>query len=213
MKFSFDEVDVSWRPFFQQRESAINSTLTNLTGVDIAPTRESIFRAFRRPLDEVKIVIVGQDPYPAQGVADGLAFSTGSEHARPASLRNIFKEYVSDLSYELPKGNDLSPWAESGVFLLNRTLTTSVGHRNAHVDSNWKDFTCEVVKYVSQRNVVGILWGRYAQDLSPFFQRSIISPHPSPLSAHRGFFGSRPFSRANDALIEMNVAPVNWKLP
>lgn len=213
MEFSLKEVDSSWWPFFAERETAINSILEPLVGHDIAPARDSIFRAFLTPLDKVKVVILGQDPYPGIGVADGLAFSTLAGTSRPASLRNIFKEYTTDLSYDLPQSNDLTPWATSGVLLLNRTLTTTIGSRNAHVDSGWKELTAVVVQYLAQRDVVGILWGKYAEELSPYFQRSIISAHPSPLSAHRGFFGSRPFSRTNEFLLDMNISPVDWKLP
>ena len=211
MNFSFTEVDSSWEGFFTPWVVHLDAILNQLEGLEIAPERENVFRAFRLPLDRIKVVIVGQDPYPGVGVADGLAFSTTNE-SRPASLRNIYNEYCSDLHFDSPVSNDLTSWAENGVLLLNRTLTTLVGVRNAHLDNGWREFTEAVVLLLGQRGVVGILWGKNAEELAPHFPESIISPHPSPLSARRGFFGSQPFSRANRILAANGIPEVDWKL-
>lgn len=213
MDFSLSEVDSSWVPFFDKKVGAINSILSELEFSKITPARNDIFRAFRAPIEEVKVVIIGQDPYPGLGVADGLAFSTQNGKKIPASLRNIFKEYSSDLSLETPTTTDLSSWSTQGVMLLNRTLTTAVGERNAHLDNGWREITFEIASHLGSRDVIAILWGKEAADLAPLFSQSIISPHPSPLSAYRGFFGSRPFSRVNSILQSKKMHPIDWKLP
>jgi uracil-DNA glycosylase len=182
-----------------------------LEGEQIAPARESIFRAFTFPLDNLRVLILGQDPYPGVGVADGLAFSS-STLPIPASLRNIFKEYSEDLGLPLPKSADLTSWADRGVLLLNRTLTTSIGERNAHISHGWSSFTFSVAQFLAERQIVAILWGANARELAPLFSHRIESAHPSPLSARRGFFGSKPFSKANEILIELGREPINWKL-
>ena len=212
MVFSLNEVHPSWQPFFSTQTVAIESVLASLAGVEVTPSREYIFRAFRYPLDEVKVVIFGQDPYPGKGIADGLAFSSQAGQKVPASLRNIFQEYSNDLNLPVPRNPDLTRWAENGVLLLNRTLTTVVGESNAHLDSQWKSLTFEIARYLSSRKVVAILWGNYAKELAPLFKDVIESPHPSPLSARRGFFGSKPFSKANETLVGLNREPVDWRL-
>jgi uracil-DNA glycosylase len=212
MKFSLTEVDSSWHDFFEIHIDQLNEILENLVGTDFTPERENIFRVFRTPLQEVRVVMFGQDPYPGKEVADGLAFSCRAGTPIPASLRNIFKEYVSDLSLASPTSADLSSWSAQGVLLLNRSLTTVVGERNAHLGLRWQEFTLAVAKYLAQRQVVAILWGAYARELAPYFPHVIESPHPSPLSAHRGFFGSRPFSQANDLLLKIGREPIDWKL-
>lgn len=212
MKFDFSEVHDSWKPLFERNEERINRIFESLSGLDIAPARENVFRAFRKPLGEVKVLILGQDPYPGEGVADGLAFSTLPGNPLPASLRNIFKEYVEDLGYPNPISNDLSPWSERGVLLLNRTLTTTVGESNVHLTQGWREFTHDVALELSRRDVVAILWGKNARELAPLFECRIESAHPSPLSARRGFFGSRPFSQVNRLLVEKGLEPINWQL-
>jgi uracil-DNA glycosylase len=157
-------------------------------------------------------VIFGQDPYPGELVADGLAFSTPIINKVPASLRNIFKEYQSDLSLPAPTTSDLTPWSRSGVLLLNRSLTTISGARNAHQASQWKVLTESIAQMLGERDVVAILWGNFARELSPLFALKIESAHPSPLSAHRGFFGSRPFTRANALLEGSGRSAIEWKL-
>jgi uracil-DNA glycosylase len=213
MKFSLDEVDVSWHRVFTQHIEHIQSILQQLEGEEIAPPREHIFRAFRQPLESVRVLIVGQDPYPTLNAADGLAFSFSSTDQKlPASLRNIFREYSDDLQVPTPNNGDLGRWSENGVMLLNRTLTTLVGERNTHVNLGWKLFTDSVASYLGERGVIAILWGTHAQELSPFFKEYITSAHPSPLSAYRGFFGSKPFSRVNEILIGRGRAPIDWTL-
>lgn len=213
MDFSFDEVDASWHPIFSRHINLIESILQQLDGEEIAPPRNFIFRAFRQPLDNVRVIIVGQDPYPTLNAADGLAFSYSSpEEKIPASLRNIYREYSDDLHLPVPNDGDLTRWSENGVLLLNRTLTTLIGERNAHLNLGWKAFTDSVAAELGDRGVIAILWGSHAQELSAFFQESIESVHPSPLSAYRGFFGSKPFSRANEILIAQGKTPINWSL-
>ncbi len=208
--FSLEEIHSSWHPFFSGQIATINQILSSLVALLVTPKRDSIFRAFTLPLDEVKVVIFGQDPYPGIGVADGLAFSTSK--AIPASLRNIFKELSSDIGCDIPVSGDLSRWATEGVLLLNRTLTTLEGQRNAHVETEWKEITRAVAQLLGERGVVAILWGSHAQELSHYFEDAISSPHPSPLSSYRGFFGSKPFSRANEVLISKGKTPIDWKL-
>lgn len=211
MNFSLEEVDPSWRPFFSQHAEDINEILASLNIEEVSPSRLNIFRAFTFPLDNVRVLLVGQDPYPGAGVADGLAFSSQTAPI-PASLRNIFKEYSQDLDFPTPSSADLTSWAMSGVMLLNRTLTTAVGERNAHLSTGWRSFTYEVAQFLAERDVVAILWGRNAGELAPLFKYRIESAHPSPLSARRGFFNSQPFSKTNELLVEMGKAPIDWKL-
>jgi uracil-DNA glycosylase len=209
-KFSLDEVHPSWEQFFTGHIDAINEILASLPEESATPTRDRIFRAFSLDLEKIKVVIFGQDPYPGVGVADGLAFS--SPLSIQASLRNIFTELSDDVKIAKPTSADLSPWAERGVLLLNRSLTTVVGERNAHVSEGWHSITLSCAQYLGERDVVAILWGSYAQQLSHLFNHSISSAHPSPLSAYRGFFGSKPFSRANKELISLGKEPVDWSL-
>ena len=212
MKLPLDGVDHSWLTLFHEEQSHLESILDSINQVDYLPGFAQIFRAFEQPLPEIKVVIFGQDPYPGEGVADGLAFSSQAGNPIPASLRNIFKELVSDLEIPTPASADLSKWAQSGVMLLNRSLTTATGERKAHHAYGWSDFTQKVAQILAKRDVVAILWGNNARELAPLFKYRIESAHPSPLSAHRGFFGSRPFSRANEMLIELDREPVNWSL-
>jgi len=144
-----------------------------------------------------------------------LAFSIPeSEIDFPPSLKNIFKELKSDMGVEAPKSGDLSPWAEEGVVLLNRSLTCRIGESNSHLDAGWRIFTDSCVSKIAELGAVAILWGKNAQECSSYFHpdRLITSPHPSPLSAHRGFFGSKPFSRANIALAASGKSLIDWSL-
>lgn len=211
MEFSLTEVDPSWRPFFTEHTLKIEAILRDLDFNEIAPPRADIFRAFTYPLDNIRVLIIGQDPYPGQGVADGLAFSSKALPI-PASLRNIFIEYQSDLGLHPPANADLSSWAKNGVLLLNRALTTTIGLRNAHISKGWSELTYALSQYLAAREIVAILWGNNARELAPLFTHRIESAHPSPLSARRGFFGSRPFSRANEMLLEMGKEPIDWKI-
>jgi uracil-DNA glycosylase len=213
MKFSLEEVHPSWRDFLASHVESINEILSGLNQSEITPERSLIFTAFQRPLHAVKVLIVGQDPYPTVGVANGLAFSVNPGAAIPASLRNIFKEYCDDLDLPTPTTGDLSPWSEQGVLLLNRVLTTVIGKRNAHQDSQWSAITEDLARYLGEREIVAILWGASAKTLAEYFNEPILSAHPSPLSAYRGFFGSQPFTKVNALLTSTGREPINWKLP
>ena len=169
---------------------------------------------FRDPLDNVKVLILGQDPYPNPLHAMGLAFSVSSEVQKlPQSLKNIFTEYVSDTGFPKPMTGDLSPWSNQGVALMNRTLTIEPGVSNSHSKIGWREFTLRAAHVMAQRSVVAILWGSYAQELGHLFTNKIESVHPSPLSAYRGFFGSKPFSQSNLLLEKIGAKTIDWRLP
>jgi uracil-DNA glycosylase len=183
----------------------------------MTPLPESILQAFATPPHAIRALILGQDPYPGAGHATGLAFSVGrGVHPLPPSLRNIRDEYSRDLGLPLPAHGDLSRWTRHGVLLLNRHLTTLVGSPGAHRSLGWSRFTDLVVGGLVARNhfFIPILWGREAQELAPLLGPlpRIESAHPSPLSARLGFFGSRPFTRANRLLEERNLNPIDWGL-
>jgi uracil-DNA glycosylase len=184
------------------------------------PHGDHVFRAFSRPLAEVKVLIVGQDPYPTPGHPVGLSFSVAPGVAPPKSLVNIFTELVDDLGVPRPTSGDLTPWADAGVMLLNRSLTVCPGRPASHRGRGWEPVTDQAIRTLALRAKEGvpltaILWGRDAQslkgELSPI--PWVESVHPSPLSAHRGFHGSRPFSRVNRMLEEQGGTPVDWRLP
>ena len=182
------------------------------------PAGRNVLRAFSQPFDEVRVLIVGQDPYPTPGHAVGLSFSVAPDvRPLPASLVNIFREYTADLGLPEPTTGDLSPWAEHGVLLLNRALTVAPHRPASHRGKGWEEVTEEAIRGLAARGtpLVAILWGRDARNLRPLLGGvpSIESAHPSPMSARGGFFGSRPFSRANQLLIEQGAEPVDWKLP
>lgn len=184
------------------------------------PDGPNVLRAFSFPFDEVSVLIVGQDPYPTPGHPVGLSFSVAPEvRPIPRSLANIFTEYTADLGYPRPANGDLTPWSTRGVMLLNRVLTVAPGNPASHRGKGWEAVTECAIRALAarQRPMVAILWGRDAATLRPMLAGPhcavIESPHPSPLSARRGFFGSRPFSRANDLLTQMGSAPIDWRLP
>jgi uracil-DNA glycosylase len=184
------------------------------------PAGEHVLRAFSRPLAEVKVLIVGQDPYPTPGHPVGLSFSVAPGVPPPKSLVNIFRELVDDLGVPLPTSGDLTPWVDRGVMLLNRSLTVTPGQSASHRGRGWEAVTDQAIRTLALRAKEGapltaILWGRDAQSLKPELAPIpwVESVHPSPLSAHRGFFGSRPFSRVNRMLEEQGGAPVDWRLP
>ncbi|MFI6096691.1 uracil-DNA glycosylase [Lentzea sp. NPDC051213] len=182
------------------------------------PAGENVLRAFKQPFHQVKVLIVGQDPYPTPGHAVGLSFSVAPDvRPLPKSLVNIYKEYAEDLGHPLPSNGDLTPWSEAGVLLLNRALTVQPGKANAHQGKGWEAVTEQAIKALAARDapLVSILWGRNARNLRPLLEPlpCIESAHPSPLSAHAGFFGSKPFSRANEMLEKQGAEPVDWKLP
>ena len=189
----------------------------NASGRGYLPAGNDVLRAFTYPFDEVKVIIVGQDPYPTPGHAMGLSFSTApGVRPLPRSLVNIFKEYSSDLGLPMPEDGDLTPWSEQGVALFNRVLSVQPGKAGSHRGKGWEEVTEHALRALAERGkpLVAILWGRDAQTAAKFLGDTprIESPHPSPLSASRGFFGSRPFSRANQALEKMGAQPVNWAL-
>ncbi len=185
----------------------------------IHPSSKDIFRAFElTSFKNVKIIILGQDPYHGPNQANGLAFSVNSEVRFPPSLLNIFKEYSKDLNLPIPIDGNLSAWAERGVLLLNSILTVESGSPGSHKDFGWEQFTNQIIKALSDKksNLVFILWGAYAQSKKILIDSSkhliIASPHPSPLSAHRGFFGSKPFSKTNDYLRKNKNEEIDWKI-
>ena len=183
------------------------------------PAGENVLRAFKQPFADVRVLIVGQDPYPTPGHAVGLSFSVAPEVRRlPGSLVNIFREYSEDLGYPTPTTGDLTPWAERGVLLLNRVLTVQPGKPGSHRGKGWEEVTDQAIRALAARKtepLVAILWGRDARTLVPLLEGipAIESAHPSPYSAANGFFGSRPFSRANHLLEQEGAQPVDWKLP
>jgi len=180
------------------------------------PASDAILRAFTTPLADVRVLIVGQDPYPTPGDPVGLSFSVPSGHPLPRSLQNMATELRNDTGEELRSG-DLSPWQAQGVMLLNRVLTVSPGAPASHRGRGWEHFTEAAIRALVARGgpLVAILWGRDAQSLAPLLGDTprIESAHPSPLSASRGFFGSKPFSRANALLNSQNSGPIRWETP
>jgi uracil-DNA glycosylase len=194
-----------------------------LSKIPIYPPKPLIFNAFfATPFEQVKVVIMGQDPYHGAGQAHGLCFSVPPGVAPPPSLQNIFKELASDMGIPLPKQGCLLPWAEQGVLLLNATLTVRQGEPLSHHKRGWEQFTDAVIATLAQREepVVFVLWGRSAQDKCRFLETAELqkrhfllkAPHPSPLSAHNGFFGSRPFSQINKILASLGKKPIDWRL-
>lgn len=188
------------------------------------PASHNILRAFTIPFESIKVLIVGQDPYPTPGHPVGLSFCVSPDvRPIPKSLINIYQEMHDDLGLPIPANGDLTPWCRQGVMLLNRCLTVQVGRPNSHHGKGWEHITEEAIRALNARvdedgrpkPLVAILWGRNAQSLEPLLTHAFIikSPHPSPLSASRGFFGSKPFSRANAALQSMGAEPVDWSLP
>ena len=189
-------------------------------GKNILPSEALRFNALNStPLDQVKVVILGQDPYPTVGHAHGLCFSVLPDVTPlPKSLLNINKELLDDLNIDNSHTGYLQPWAEQGVLLLNAVLSVEAGKANAHQNRGWEQFTDAVIQTIDQQNehCVFILWGAYAQKKGKIIDRQkhfvIETPHPSPLSAYRGFYGSKPFSQTNNYLIKHNKTPINWQL-
>ncbi len=186
-------------------------------GRSYLPAGEHVLRAFSRPLSQVRVLIVGQDPYPTPGHPVGLSFSVAA-HVRPIprSLQNIYAELQADLGIRPAVSGDLTPWFQQGVLLLNRVLTVQPGRSGSHRGKGWEQVTQQAIEALVARGgpLVAILWGRDAQSLIPMLGAVpyIASAHPSPLSAAAGFFGSRPFSRANDLLVQAGGEPVDWEL-
>jgi uracil-DNA glycosylase len=202
------------RDFFQHLVSYVKDEYQNH---QVFPPGKEIFNAFYQcPFDAVKVVILGQDPYHGPGQAHGLSFSVKPGVPFPPSLLNILKEIKSDIGKDMPPNGDLTRWAQQGVFLLNATLTVRANQAGSHQNQGWETFTDEVIKAISEhkKNVVFMLWGAYAQkkaDLIDSGKHLVLkAPHPSPLSAHRGFLGCRHFSMANHYLNQKNIEPIIW---
>ena len=220
-------IDQSWKsaleaewdkPYFIQLTDFVREEYRHNPKTTFPPPAQ-IFAAFDScPFDNVKVVIPGQDPYHGPGQANGLCFSVNRGVQAPPSLQNIFKEVQTDMGLPAPStDNDLSRWARQGVLLLNSTLTVEAHRPTSHQGHGWEQFTDDVIRTLndSKEHLVFILWGSYAIKKGAFIDRNkhlvITSPHPSPLSAYRGFFGSRPFSRTNAYLVQNGIAPIDWR--
>ena len=185
----------------------------------IYPKQNEVFNAFRYTnYEDLKVVILGQDPYHGPNQAEGLSFSVSNEVIKPPSLKNIFKELESDLGIPFPEANSLKPWAKEGVLLLNAVLTVEEHTPTSHKDKGWEIFTDNVIKTINKKEepVVFILWGSYARSKKEFITNPnhyiIESPHPSPFSAYNGFFGSKPFSKTNEFLKSKGIKEINWRV-
>ncbi len=207
------------QPYMQELSAFLEQETT--AGKHILPATTDRFNALNKtPLDEVKVVILGQDPYPTPGHAHGLSFSVQADvKPLPRSLSNINKELLSDLGIDNSHTGCLAPWAEQGVLLLNTVLTVEAGHAGSHQKRGWETFTDHIIRIISEQAepCVFILWGKQAQNKTGLIatqrHKIIATAHPSPLSARRGFFGSKPFSRTNDFLVVQGRAAVDWVLP
>ncbi|HUN37073.1 MAG TPA: uracil-DNA glycosylase [Trebonia sp.] len=190
-------------------------------GQTYLPSGDNVLRAFKQPFADVRVLIVGQDPYPTPGHAVGLSFSVDPSVKKiPGSLVNIFREYSQDLGYARPSTGDLTPWTERGVLLLNRVLTVRPGKPASHRGKGWEAVTEQAIRALAARHedgnpLVAILWGKDARSLAPLLGKvpCIESAHPSPMVVNGDFFGSRPFSRANQLLADLGASPVDWQLP
>lgn len=211
----FDSVHPDWEPLFQAQRGLLDRILPQLQGKNFVPKSEDIFRAFSTSPRGYRVLILGQDPYPNPEHAVGLAFAVPPNTSPlPPSLKNILIELESDLGVSVEK-SDISHWQSKGVMLLNRHLTTVANETGAHFQLGWDEFTKATVQYllqVRQNKLVAILWGSKAQELKQDLAdaKTISSVHPSPLSSYRGFFGSKPFSKANAMLLEMGEKPIDW---
>ena len=202
---------INLREFLKQEKAA---------GYKIYPKGGDIFNAFSKtPFDQLKVVIIGQDPYHGVNQAHGLSFSVQKGITPPPSLKNIYKELVTDIpGFTIPNHGDLTEWAEQGVLLLNATLTVRDSTPASHQKKGWEEFTDQVIKTISEKKegIVFILWGSYAQAKAELIDQKkhfiIKSPHPSPFSADRGFFGSKPFSKTNAILIKEGKKPIDWQI-
>ena len=208
----------SWQEALRDQRPALDSLETKLADLpNLTPSSDKVMRALEMPVQAVRVLIVGQDPYPELSVACGLAFAIAQNQTnQPASLRNIVKELRSDQPTANSGGN-LEAWSSQGVLLLNRHLTTLVGQSNAHAKVGWQGFTDAVIEALvaaKGRNFVALLWGNRAQELGSKLGAVpiVAGVHPSPLSAYRGFFGSRPFTRVNEYLLEQGLEPIDWQL-
>jgi uracil-DNA glycosylase len=217
----FEAMHPNWQAWLAQLEPVLRQIEDRVNReIDVTPDLPSVMRAFEQDPSKVKVVIIGQDPYPTKGDAVGLAFAMNADSKMPRSLVNIMKELESDLGIEAKTQADLSKWIDQGVLLLNRTLTTQIGKAGAHSKLGWDEFTAAALRELANRNdLVFILWGTPAIELGRHIaagasKRCVLleSTHPSPLSAYRGFFGSKPFSKTNKHLVALGLEPVDWSL-
>lgn len=214
----FEQMHPSWQAALADAKPLLESIEAKLSAQngEYVPARQFVMRAFEQPLDEIRVLIVGQDPYPTAGHAIGLSFAVNTDvKPLPRSLKNILIELKDDIGKHVPAEGDLSKWSEQGVLLLNRHLTTDLAEAGAHGEIGWAAFTDRVINVLNRklgRKLVAILWGAQAQQLSGALCDCTVisSAHPSPLSARRGFFGSKPFSKTNNALIEVGEQPIDW---
>ena len=208
----FDQLHSDWKEVLAQHRELVSVIESKLVDCDHVPDFSNVFRSLTRPIASTKVVIFGQDPYPSKGHAHGLAFSVDqSVSPLPPSLRNIFAELSADIGVARTSG-DLSDWFDQGVLLVNRLLTTETGTSFAHANLGWQQVTNTVAQELGKHEVVAILWGKSAGELAPYFRTELRleSAHPSPLSAYRGFFGSKPFSKANAILDKHGIQKISW---
>ena len=214
----FSLVPNSWRPILQSHESAINSIGHELQrradlGERILPDKKWVFRALEIEPSAVKVLVVGQDPYPNTSDACGLAFSVSARKSGlPGSLMNIQKEIITDIGSTITADGDLSKWSAQGVMLLNRTLTVTAGQSGSHSTLGWSEITQNIVAHCASMGAIALLWGNSARELAHLFAESkrVEGVHPSPLSAHRGFLGSKPFSKINQILENEGKSAISW---
>jgi uracil-DNA glycosylase len=209
----FESLPPSWKVPLAGEKENFERIQQFLNHRDFIPQENNIFNALTIPPEKIRVVIVGQDPYPNPAHAMGLSFSVpNSISPLPASLQNIFKELESDCGISNRNG-DLSYWRDQGVLLINRILTTDRGSSLAHIGIGWEQITKRIVGIAAQRQVIAVLWGNKAQELAGLFPHQLVlaSAHPSPLSAYRGFFGSKPFSKINSMLVEAGQVPIDWR--
>lgn len=209
----FDQLHPDWKSELAEYKKQISKIEAQLNWQHVTPPAHQVFRALQQPITSIKVVIFGQDPYPGMGHAHGYAFSAErSVKPIPASLKNIFQELSNDLGGEIRQDSQLEDWANQGVLLLNRILTTNIGVSLAHKSVGWQEITNAVAEVLGKHRVVAILWGKSAGELRHYFKEDFVveSSHPSPLAAYRGFFGSRPFSRSNSILVKNGITPIKW---
>lgn len=209
----FDQLHDEWQKVLSDYRPLVSIIDSLIDKSEVTPAYENIFAAYQLPPNAIKVAIFGQDPYPTPGYAHGLAFSVSANtKPLPASLKNIFKELESDCGVKVASNGNLQRWADQGVFLLNQILTTRPTQSLAHEDFGWQEFTAATARVVGKSGAIGIFWGSKAQHLSQYFDPalSISSAHPSPLSAYRGFFGSKPFSMANEMLRAQGKSEIIW---
>lgn len=218
MPYSWSKLieEESTKPYYRELQSFLKAERKSH---EVYPPEEEVFSAFElTPFEKVKVVILGQDPYHGEGQAHGLSFSVKKGIKSPPSLANIYKELKTDLGFEIPKHGNLENWARQGVLLLNTVMTVRKAEANSHQGKGWEIFTDQVIEKLSSEksNLVFILWGgpsqKKASKVNPDHHHLIISPHPSPLSSYRGFFGSKPFSRTNEFLKSTGATPIDWSL-